>query len=166
MIRLGGVGNFYPKQNMTIFPEDREWEMIPGYAGYISSTEADILDVAKGKLKPQRSTSGGFRKVDIGKSTALVHNLVARAFHGHPTSRGFRVKHANGDRADNRLCNLVWSGRQRAEKPVPVTQEPVLSRPDQLAYAYAVRDRQDILDLMESSVPPARFGWSKPQTED
>lgn len=47
------------------------------------------------------------RCVERGKTTMLVHRLVAAAFLGESTP-GMEVNHRNGDKTDNRAANLEW----------------------------------------------------------
>ena len=42
------------------------------------------------------------------KVTKAVHRLVCMAFHGMPPSAAHQVRHLNGNRTDNRPCNLAW----------------------------------------------------------
>lgn len=85
-----------------------EWGEIPGFTGFRASTDGQIKN-ARGKILTPRPHGSGLR-VDLGKASAMVHNLVLRAFTGRPLSGRYRPKHLNGDLTDNRLDNLVWSG--------------------------------------------------------
>lgn len=130
-----------------------EWANIPGYAGYGASSEGHIINLRTGRILAQRRAGNGSMQINIGKSTAMVHDLVARAYYGHPRCRGYHVKNANGDRSDNRPDNLVWTGRPPRRKlpsiPMP-TQAPILGRDLQIEYARAVREREYLIDLMQS----------------
>lgn len=90
-------------------PEDNVAE-IPGFAGYRASDAGQIKN-KHDRLMRQRLAKNGAYRVDLGKATVMVHQLVLRAFTGHPTTKGFYPKHLNGDLSDNRLENLVWAGR-------------------------------------------------------
>ena len=92
--------------------QNQLWSDIPGFFGYQVSTLGHVKNV-RDKLVRQRLASNGSLQVNLGKATQLVHNLVLRAFTGHPTTRGFYARHLNGDISDNRLENLVWAGRPR-----------------------------------------------------
>jgi hypothetical protein len=128
-----GVGKVYPK-----------WADIPGYAGYLASDDGEIMNSRNGKIKRQRAARNGALQVHIGKSTAMVHDLVARAHHGHPTTRGYRVKHRDGDRSHNRIDNLVWSGR-------PLTKQPAsLAYALQVEYQRLRSDREGLIELMQT----------------
>lgn len=120
---------------------------IPGLAGYQASDDGEIFDARKGRVKPQRPTSNGALKVDIGKSTFMVHDLVARTFHGRPASRGYRVRHLNNDLADNRADNLVWF---RTTGPTTEDQEPTYSLAVEREYDRLQRERLELVDLMQN----------------
>jgi len=47
-------------------------------------------------------------KTDHGVKKMLVHVQVCLAFHGPKPSTKHQVRHLNGDRSDNRACNLAW----------------------------------------------------------
>ncbi|MAH47878.1 hypothetical protein CMI37_18800 [Candidatus Pacearchaeota archaeon] len=59
--------------------------------------------------------SGGSRK------STVAHRMVLKAFVGPPpTSEHTDARHLNGDKADNRLCNLAWG--TRSENMLDVVQ--------------------------------------------
>lgn len=62
-------------------------------------------------LKPLRHT-GGYQRVMLWKhghaKQTYIHKVVLEAFVG-PRPNGMQVAHCNGDRQDNRLCNLRWA---------------------------------------------------------
>ena len=87
-----------------------KWERIPQYPGYSVSDTGIVRRDRGNKALAQRPANGGLR-VHIGGQTAMVHNLVLRAFTGRPPVKGYYPKHENGDRFDNRLDNLMWAGR-------------------------------------------------------
>lgn len=88
------------------------WAPIPAFTGHEASDLGDIRD-KHGRLIKQRPAANGAMQVHIGKATAMVHSLVLRAHTGHPLVSGYRPKHRNGDRGDNRLENLVWAGKSK-----------------------------------------------------
>lgn len=98
-----------------------EWRPIPGYEGtYEASTLGRIraLDRVtdrgrrwKGRIMTPVALRNGYLIVtlwrDGSQRTPLVHRLVLSAFVGEP-QEGQEARHANGDRADNRIANLSW----------------------------------------------------------
>lgn len=121
------------------------WFDIPGCPGYRGSEFGEILDVKKNRLKKQRRAGNGAMQVDIGKSTRMVHDLIARAFYGRPPARGYRVKHLNDDLGDNRPENLVWAGA-----PVPELQPRTLPRDLEDEYDQVRLERLALVELMQT----------------
>jgi hypothetical protein len=121
---------------------------IPGFSGYQASEDGEIIDIRTGRVKRQRRAGNGMMQVDIGRSTQMVHNLVARAFHGRPAVRGYRVKNLNGRKDDNRANNLVWAGAPKAGRDDH--QQTVLSADLDREYYRVVAERQFLAELMQT----------------
>lgn len=121
------------------------WQDIPGCTGYQASDDAEIRDARTGRIKKQRKAGNGSLQVDIGKSTRMVHDLVARAFHGRPAGPGYRPKHRNGKLSDNRPDNLVWSGRSKRG-----TQAPTISPEMEEVYERQRIERLSLIELMQA----------------
>lgn len=96
------------------------WKPIPGYESvYDISDSGDVrrmLDRASGKrgriLKPFK-TIYGYHQVTLTNKTQrkfYVHKLVMLAFVGEST---LQVNHKNGDKTDNRTCNLEYVTHQQ-----------------------------------------------------
>lgn len=117
---------------------------IPGCSGYLASGNGQIF--LNGRLRSQRRGTNGVMQVEIGKSTRKVHDLVARAFYGHPLSKGYRVRHANGNRADNRPENLYWASSAAVVPPPPPPEKVQLER----EYDKTRLERLVLIDLMQS----------------
>ena len=75
----------------------------------------------------------------------MVHDLVARAYHGRPPARGYRVKHLDGDLSNNRPGNLVWSGQ-----PQSGTQRPTISKDLEQEYERLRLERLELIELMQT----------------
>ncbi len=91
---------------------DAEVRPVPGFPGYAVSAAGDVYG-PKGRRRVHPG-SGGYTYVTIrrpGKATPAklrVHTAVLLAFVG-PKPTGMEGRHINGDSADNRASNLVWS---------------------------------------------------------
>ena len=118
---------------------------IPGFPGYEATEEGQIVKVRTGKIKRQRRATTGAVQVDIGKSTRMVHDLVARAFYGHPLVRGYRVRHWNGDAADNTVDNLLWRGYPIYEDQLPTTPLEI-----EREYERIELERLELIELMQT----------------
>lgn len=119
---------------------------IPGYTGYRATKNGEIVDTRTGRVKQQRPAGNGAMQVHIGKSTRMVHDLVARAFHGRPPGRGYRVKHRDGDLSNNKADNLVWGGTLRQPDG---TQEPTISLELEREYEQAHAEHLALIELMQ-----------------
>ena len=122
---------------------------IPGYPGYQATNDGEIIKLRNGRPKRQRKTKTGAMRVDIGKSSRMVHDLVARAFHGHPLVPGYRVIHASGDPSDNRESNLLWSGSPRPDRAEAPTQSPTTPLEIERELERIETERLELIDLMQ-----------------
>lgn len=93
-------------------PKSGEWAEIQSLPGYQAGDMGEIRN-RHGRVLKQRPHWSGAMQLDIGKSTHMTHNLIARAFFGKPPA-GYKLVHLNGDLADNRLENLAY--RETAER--------------------------------------------------
>ena len=116
------------------------WKEIEGFPGYKVSDKGFVLGKRGVCMKLYKNVQNGYRQVNLqspeGERKVYVHRLVARAF-----VLGFRegliVNHINGDKDDNRACNLEWVTQKEnaqhafatglnkghAPKPTPVVRE-------------------------------------------
>lgn len=94
-------------------------EPIPSCEGYFADERGDIYCTLPHRgIKPSQprrirgnDNGTGYLIVNVLGKTRLVHRLVLEAFSGVcPT--GLEARHLNGDRKDNRLCNLAWGTRE------------------------------------------------------
>lgn len=83
------------------------YKQIPGYIGYLASTDGKIYSSKNNKFLSQGLTRRGYREIKLSKNgipkTQLVHRLIATAFYG-PSTLSF--DHINFDKEDNRVSNL------------------------------------------------------------
>lgn len=84
-----------------------EYRQIPGWIGYMASSEGDIYSVKSSKFLAQGYTKRGYKEVKLSKNgkakTNLVHRLIASAFLGESSKS---VDHINFNKEDNRISNL------------------------------------------------------------
>lgn len=100
------------------------WKWIPGYEGqYEVSSLGNIRGWRGGNDKPRKSirrarllkpTANWNKYLLVGLKTEgsyALHRLIALTFHG-PCPPALECAHLNGDRQDNRACNLKWVTRK------------------------------------------------------
>ena len=96
-----------------------QWHHVVGYEGYYQISNAGRMRrIARAPgatlghiAKPQKTNAGYFRVAlsrNNKKRLFSVHRLVLLAFLGPAPSPGHQANHLNGDKSDNRLCNLEW----------------------------------------------------------
>lgn len=89
-----------------------DWKDVPGFEGrYMVSDDGYVFSLRTGKLlKPNRKKTG-YLEVTLAKNNRLtyrqLHRLIAEAFIPNPENKP-QVNHKNGDKTDNRVCNLEW----------------------------------------------------------
>lgn len=105
-----------------------EWREIEGWPyevsnfGRVKRSQKNARNAADGAcntyvgkvLKPSLNAHGYpmVTLVNIKSKNTTIHQLVCRAFHGGPPFEGAKVRHLDGDRANNRASNLAWGGVQ------------------------------------------------------
>ncbi|WP_081491224.1 NUMOD4 domain-containing protein [Mycolicibacterium phlei] len=133
----------------TSYPKTGEWAPIPGCDGYEASSAGDIRRSGSKQLLKQSVASNGAAKVNIGNSSRMVRDLIARTFFGRPLIKGYRVINLNGDPMDNRADNLAWSGQpdrsEHAKRQAPTVPIEVVE-----AYERNEADRLSLIELMQS----------------
>lgn len=102
------------------------WRTVPEFPRYEVSDlgririSKDALDArgtkrCAGRIRPSHPNKLGYWRICFkinGKAhNQFVHRLVMAAFVG-ACQKGMEVNHKNGDRSDNRLCNLEYVTRQ------------------------------------------------------
>lgn len=102
-----------------------EWRDIPGYEGfyqvsslgnvrsvnrYVTRSDGKILFLKGRVLTTFDSTTCNYKEVQLSYNNVpkkyMIHRLVAICFLGLDVSSDLEVNHKNGDKIDNRLCNL------------------------------------------------------------
>lgn len=82
---------------------------IPSCPMYNVDEKGNIFSTISGIFMKPRKRSNGYLQVLLRKDgkykTTLVHRAVMEAFHG-PSDK--EVNHKNGNKTDNRLCNLEY----------------------------------------------------------
>jgi len=90
---------------------------VPGYVGLYSASAGGRIwahprkSRSAGRWLKEQTDSGGYRYVCLFRDNARkypkVHRAVLEAFSGGSVPP-LQVNHINGDKSDNRLCNLEW----------------------------------------------------------
>lgn len=143
-----------------VHPIPGEYASIPGCDGFGASPDGEIINLRKNRVISQRRAGNGAMQVQIGKSTRMVHDLVARAYYGHPLCRGYRPKHRNGDPGDNSKDNLLWSGRPKGRPRGH--QKATLPARVEATYLQSIWEQHSLASLMqEGYVKPHRPGLSR-----
>jgi len=92
---------------------------IPGIP-YEWSSNGQVYRVGKDKPLTIQHAPGGwqFTRISVqGRGvTAYLHEWIARAFYGMPPT-GYKPVHANGDRSDNRVANLIYTWAEPEHVP-------------------------------------------------
>lgn len=89
------------------------WKAIEGTLGLLEvSSEGRIRsNMRDGRILKQQTDNKGYRRVSVTirrvRRRYKVHRAVASAFLPNPNDLP-QVNHINGDKGDNRVCNLEW----------------------------------------------------------
>lgn len=112
------------------------WKKVDEYPGYLVNENGEVFSL-KSARKLKLQCKNGYMYVavkKVGKTKfAPVHRMVCSAFNGPCPVDGYQVDHINGDRKDNRPCNLEWvtpqtnvrRGKSRAVRAITPTGETI-----------------------------------------
>ena len=108
------------KSNASVANPIERWVDAPGYAGlYEVSDRGRVRALVASKSRRRKVMKvtrrpDGYSCVGLYLGTGrvrnwLVHRLVLTAFLGPAPGQDMQAAHLNGNRADNRLANLIWA---------------------------------------------------------
>ena len=93
--------------------DGEEWRSVNNFYGiYAVSNHGRLASKKSGcwKILSNKNSKGGYLSIVLEyngiKRSTKMHNLVFEAFYGTQQYGKFQIHHINGDKQDNRLCNL------------------------------------------------------------
>ena len=140
---------FIPVYNINVLHDndiDIEWK------DYDSDYEISNIGAIRNKstkklLMPVVSKTGGFI-YNIKRKPATAAKMVAEAFIGPAPSKDMVVVHINGDRYDNRVCNLKWGNLSEKYSKVTIAR---MSRARRFLYTYGPDAKHNRSKLSKSA---------------
>lgn len=95
------------------------WLMVPGFPGYLVSSQGRVWSVLGSRPLAQTPDSGGYLRVSLRRDgrqvTRAVHVLVCEAFHG-PRPAGYHACHGKAGQLVNTVDNLRWDTPEENER--------------------------------------------------
>lgn len=133
--------------------EKEIWKKAKGYNNYLISNLGRVKSVKFNKeriLKQSNNAKGNYFYTTLSKNgvkrTTRIHRLVIEAFMGK--FNGKEANHINGDKSDNRLCNLE---QVTHKQNVDHAFETSLSSNDRLKKKIMQLDsKEKIIDIFDS----------------
>ena len=87
---------------------EKVWKDIKGYEGkYQASADGEIRSLISNKILRPAVNQNGYMHVSLCSKDKRVHRIIAQTFLPNPENLR-DVNHINGDKTDNRVCNLEW----------------------------------------------------------
>lgn len=97
------------------------------FSGYIITEDGRVYSHYKNKILKPYLNSNKYLRVALNTTRKYVHHLVAQAYLP-PKKPEEEIDHINGNRTDNRACNLRWCSRSENR------QNSLQNNPKQLAH--------------------------------
>ena len=92
------------------------WKVLPSNPYYMVSDDGQIKSLRRDKVLSPKRNHDGYLRIQIWKKGSCrfvsLHRLIAEAFLPRPEGVNIVVNHKNGDKTDNRICNLEWVTQQ------------------------------------------------------
>jgi hypothetical protein len=146
---------------------------IDGFPGYFVCEDGSIVSTIRATMKLSPFLNGqGYLAVSlvvpgVSRTQKRVHALVASAFLPPKPSERHQVRHLNGNKHDNRACNLAWgTPKENADDRILHGTDPagernpqaVLSDAQAIEVFRAVRERGEDMDSVARRYGISRSG--------